>query len=55
MEIQLGDKFFGIDCNILRDFIQTANEKGLYQTLEYVNSKERPMYEMLYEEFKDEI
>ena len=55
MEIQIGDKFFGIHCASLRNFIQTVNEKGLYQTLEYVNPEDRGMFEMLYEEFKDEL
>lgn len=55
MEIQMGDRFFRIDCAPLRHFIQTANEKGLYQAFEHVSPKERGMFEMLYDEFKDLI
>ena len=55
MEVQIGTKVFGIDCQMLRGFIHAANEYGIYEVLKKVNPRERRMYEFLYDEFKDEV
>lgn len=55
MEIRLGTALFGIDCSALRELIRRANEIGLYPLLENLNPENHAMFELLYEEFKDEL
>lgn len=55
MEVRVGTSFVGMKCDALREFIQTANEIGLYQALESVNPAVRELLTFIYEEFKDAL
>lgn len=55
MVVRLGTQIFGIDCIALRKLICRANEIGVYQVIENLDSEDNGMFAMLYEEFKDEI
>lgn len=55
MEVKIGTILYGIDCVALRHLIRRANEIGVYQVIENLDSENNGMFAILYEKFKDEI
>ena len=55
MVVRLGTQRFGICCFALRHLIEKANKLGLYSLLENLSDEDTRMFELLYEEFKNEI
>jgi len=55
MEVKVGTTLVGIKCDALREFIQIANEIGLYQALESEDPAVHELLIFVYEEFKDDL